>query len=166
MKKWLVFLITYSTLFLLAANAKADEVFFKYGIGILLPKNYFAEVKGFAIGYQRPIWDVITHKGELGLWADPYSGRSSSGYAAYSVGVSVRPRYFYAESFWGIAGISHPDAQLSTNFEFIQNLGAGVRDRKGRFIGVEYQHLSNAGIQLPNYGRDFILIKVGVRLGE
>lgn len=163
----LIFLLTYLALFLLSVNAsRADDVFFKYGIGILLPNNYLAEVKSFAIGYQAPLYSLLSQKTEIGLWADPHEGRKSSGYGAYSVGVSVRPGIFYAESYWGIAAVTHTDDRLSTTFEFIQNLGVGIKDNQGRFIGLEYQHLSNAGIQLPNYGRDFLLIKVGVGLGD
>lgn len=100
------------------------------------------------------------------MWADDNPRRSSSGFLGYSVGLRVKAQYIYVESLWGICGISHPDNTfLSGNFQFMQDLGIGFIDELGRSIGISYKHISNAGIQIPNKGRDALQIQVGIPFG-
>lgn len=149
---------------LLLGQALAGDLTFKYGVGVGLPEQgSIAEVKLFELGYQVPLTEVIHHKLGVGVWADSRNSdqRKSAGYGSYSLGVRVEPGGFYAESFWGVAGITHTDQLLSSVFEFTQDFAVGAQDRKGRFIGVSYKHFSNAGITLPNRGRDFVIINVG-----
>ena len=69
----------------------------------------------------------------------------------------------YGYAFFGPALISATDTQLSTNFQFATDIGFGVRDRE-TFMSVGYGHISNAGIKLPNKGRDYLLFLVGVSI--
>lgn len=51
--------------------------------------------------------------------------------------------------------------QFSTNFQFGDHIGAGIRfgDRAEYDLGYRYQHLSNAGIDDPNPGINFHQIR-------
>lgn len=66
---------------------------------------------------------------------------------------------FYLEGGIGVHLLSATDLgskRLSTGFQFGDQIGFGYRfGAKGAFdIGYRYQHLSNAGIKLPNNGLD------------
>lgn len=163
-------LLSSLVLFASTTSAFAGDMTFKYGIGVFLKDaNSAVEVKFFSLGYQSPIWNLFRQKVELGLWADTRTGeghRHSSGFASYSLGVSVEGGRFYASSFWGGSYITHTDSLLSTNFEFAQDLSVGLKDDAGRALGVTYKHFSNAGIKLPNKGRDFFVIDVRVPIGN
>lgn len=147
-------------------TVKANEFQFKYGIGIELPRTYTAEVKHFSFEYSMRLGELFRHKGAIGLWADAHDDRSSAGYASYSVGVRVEPAFLFLESYWGVSYVTHQDGRISLSFpNFVQDLGVGFRDSKGRTLGFNYKHFSNAGLKSPNRGRDFITIHVGFPLG-
>lgn len=57
------------------------------------------------------------------------------------------------------------DQALSTTFQFGSLIGAGYLLDGGRYeLGLRLQHLSNAGIEEPNDGINFVLIRFGRRL--
>ena len=151
-------------LFLSTPAIAKQGTFASYGLGILDKNSTSADVKIFSLGYQDDwIW-VFDHKYEMGLWTDVRRdmGRSSSGYVAYSVGLEPELDWFYIHSFWGLLLMTNPDAYLSTNFQFMQDLGIGFQGKKGSRIGVNYKHISNAGIKTPNKGRDFFQVKLQI----
>lgn len=137
-----------------------------YGVQVLQKEHSgFADVKLFNIGYQTSLYKIFAQKAELGVWSDvKFPGRSSSGYGAYSVGLRIEPGSLYLESYWGLCAITHTDTMLGSNFQFKNDTGIGIEDAAGRFIGINYSHISNAGILLPNLGRDFLAIKIGFSL--
>lgn len=51
---------------------------------------------------------------------------------------------------------------LSTNFQFGDHLGAGMRfGARGRYdAGLRLQHISNGGIRQPNPGIDFLMVRL------
>lgn len=154
---------------LLALPAYGGEFQLRYGVGIFLPDaKHPAEVKNFSIAHQQEFAMLGVQKTELGFWADSRKdqGRSDSAYGSYSVGLRVNPEPLYIEALWGVALISTPDVFLSGHFQFTQDLGIGFKDHYGRAIGVSYKHLSNAGIMLPNKGRDMFLIQIGIPAGD
>lgn len=53
--------------------------------------------------------------------------------------------------------------QMSTNFQFGDHVGAGVTlgQKHDWDVMVRFQHLSNAGIQNPNPGINFLQLRVG-----
>lgn len=57
------------------------------------------------------------------------------------------------------------DKDLSTNYQFGSNVGAGVRFGRGHQfeIGWRFMHLSNADIEKPNPGINFNLVHLGYR---
>jgi len=150
---------------LLCGNALANEAYVKYGLGVFQHEpNSLAEIKMLELGYQRPIWSVMTQQYSLGGWADQRHdlGRKSGGFAAYSLGVTPEWESVYFQALWGVAGITNPDSYLGGYGQFKGDLCAGAKDMKGVSVGVCYSHLSSAGIFLPNKGRDFTLIRMAI----
>lgn len=163
MSIWFVFIWALMTV--LSSISNASEVGIKYGLQVT-DQVTAKEVKFVSAEYQAPISNIFRHKFAVGSWFDQNInlGQSSSQFTAYSMGIKVDAGYLYVENMFGIGLISRTDALLSTNFEFTEELGAGIQDKLGKYIGFTVKHFSNAGLQLPNYGRNFMLISAGVRL--
>jgi lipid A 3-O-deacylase len=72
-----------------------------------------------------------------------------------------RPRVPYVEAAIGFHILSRHisrDRLFSTNFQFGDHLGAGIRSDNYDF-GVRVQHISNGGIRHPNPGINFVLLR-------
>jgi lipid A 3-O-deacylase len=72
-----------------------------------------------------------------------------------------RQRVPYVEAAIGFHILSRHisrERQFSTNFQFGDHIGAGLRSGKYDF-GVRAQHLSNGGIRHPNPGINFVLLR-------
>jgi len=154
-------------IFLMASKSNAYELGIKYGLGFGVPEQQEpSEVKFVSVEIQNSLGSLLKHKLAAGGWFDPKPvlKRSGASFGAYSIGIKVEPGIFYAENFFGVSLISQTDSMLSTNFEFTEEIGIGIQDALGRFLGFQWKHFSNAGIQLPNKGRDFMLVSTGVRL--
>jgi len=138
--------------------------FSSYGVGVFDKNSSTADVKLFSIGYQDKLIWFLDQKYEGGLWTDIRRdmGRSSSGYIAYSLGTEASKDWFYIHSFWGLALITHTDAYLGTPYQFMQDLGLGFEGDNEVRIGLNYKHISNAGIKEPNKSRDFLQIKIQI----
>lgn len=148
---------------LASANAHGGS-FGKYGVGIFGSAEYGrAETKVFSLGYEEEWFGPFIHQYELGLFADQgQDGRKSSGFGFYSAGVEVNPGYLVIRSLWGVGIITSPDTMLGGNFQFTQDFLVGVRDNKNNMIGLVYKHISSAGLELPNKGRDFLTLQVEI----
>lgn len=138
--------------------------FGRYGVGLFNTAQYgHASTKLFSLGREEDLFGPFIHQGEIGLYADQSGhGRKSSAFGFYSIGVEVNPGYFLARSLWGIGAITHPDAMLGGQFQFTQDLFIGVKDYKENAIGLNYKHISSAGIYTPNKGRDFLTVQVEI----
>jgi hypothetical protein len=159
MKKYI---LAFITLFA-SLNVNASS-FSKYGIGVFNTADYgTASTKVFSLGYVGELFGPFINQVELGLFADS-SGhdRKSSGFGFYSIGTEVNPGYLVIRSLWGVGMITSPDSMLGGNFQFTQDLLIGVRDNKKNMIGLVYKHISSAGLELPNKGRDFLTIQVEI----
>lgn len=138
--------------------------FGRYGVGVFNSSGASqTAVKSFSVGYEERWVGPIIHQYEIGMYSDP-SGedRKSSGFGFYSLGVETNPGYFVARSLWGIGAITTPDSMLGGWFNFAQDFLIGVRDDRGCIIGLNYKHISSAGIYQPNRGRDFVVIHVEI----
>lgn len=142
------------------------QILGRFGVGVgVTGSNSHSEVKIGSIAYTAPLLYLFRSKAELGVWTDANSedaGRTGSYFGSYSIGMRIEPSILYAEYYLGLAGITKTDAYLSTHYQFSQDLGIGLKDNIGRFIGLNYKHLSNAGIKHPNKGRDFVALTVGI----
>lgn len=163
MKYFLLLFIALSVAY--CTDAQAYELGLKYGLETT-DQVTAKEVKFVSLEYQNDIAFIFRHKLAAGAWFDQNTdlNQSSSNFVAYSMGIKVQPGPLYLENLFGISMISRTDALLSTNFEFTEELGVGLQDEYGRYIGFSFKHFSNAGIQLPNIGRNFVLISTGIRL--
>lgn len=161
MKYLLGFILLFSSI------SQAYELGLKYGVGFGLPNaTDNTEAKLLSFEASNELGSLLRHKLSLGAWFDPHPefSRTSAAFGAYSVGLRVEAGYLYLENYFGLALISSTDSMLSSTFEFTEEVGAGIKDNKGRFLGIEYRHFSNGGLQLPNKGRDFVLINTGVEI--
>ena len=55
--------------------------------------------------------------------------------------------------------VSPDGIELSGHFQVALEGGIGISDAKSH-IGLTWRHTSNSGIELPNLGRDFVMIQV------
>lgn len=67
---------------------------------------------------------------------------------------------FFSEVGVGVSYFSKRDIgpMLSTNFQFIDNVGIGYKLSPKSTVGLRFTHFSNAGIKKPNPGIDVIQI--------
>ena len=152
---------------LASAASQAEELHMAYGLGVNVPhSNSVAEVKMVELSYGAHMGPIARMKLSVGGWVDQheYVGRTSSGYGFYSLGIRSEPGIFFAEAFWGVGGITATDQLLSSHLQFMGDVMIGVNDLQGRSFGIGYKHISNAGISLPNRGRDAIVLSIGVEL--
>ena len=101
-------------------------------------------------------WRGASHVTDIGL-TPTFRLEQSSGYGPYLEG---------AIGFHYLSGKNITAAkQFSTNFQFGDHVGAGVRfGDKGRYdLGLRLQHTSNGGIKHPNPGVNFALIRFQYR---
>lgn len=117
--------------------------------------------KYFTIGYTDSLTEVFDFQVEAGGWKTTYQGENSSLYTAYQFGIKTDTP-FYARFFTGPALISATDQRLSSALQFKHDIGIGFKDKRNVGIGVNYSHVSNANLKLPNLGRDFIQLRVEV----
>lgn len=149
---------------LIASTTAQAGSFGKYGVGVLSTADYGqAASKIFSLGYEDEFFGPLISQWELGVFSDSSGhGRLSSGFGFYSIGVEVNPGYLVVRSLWGAGLITCPDSMLGGNFQFTQDLLIGVRDNRRNMIGLVYKHISSAGLELPNKGRDFLTIQVEI----
>src|SRR5688500_7024086 len=74
------------------------------------------------------------------------TGRARVPYVEAAIGFHILSRHISRER------------QFSTNFQFGDHLGVGIRSGKADF-GVRVQHISNGGIRHPNPGINFVLLR-------
>lgn len=77
-------------------------------------------------------------------------------------GVKVDIGSVYATATTGPGYISQRDGYLGGYFQFVENAVVGIQDQFGTF-GIGYQHISSAGLEHPNKGRDYIFMQVGAK---
>lgn len=141
-----------------------DEIYLTGAVGVFNSgKSSLSESKYMNIGYRSDLgWFKQGFEG--GAWIDRVPGRNGSLYGAYQLGYEVVTHDgLIARIMTGPALISTTDEYLGGHFQFKDNIYLGVKDDEGRTIGINYNHLSSAGIETPNQGRDFLGVEVGVR---
>lgn len=157
LKYLLIFLPFFS-----ATAALADTVYFRYGVGVFDSQKTGA-VKTFALGYQRSLGSAFTTQTDLGLFTDSGPGRKSSATLSQSIGPRTHVGPVHMAALWGAALVPTPDAnRLSGRFQFVNDIILEVRGKNGVGFGASYRHLSNAGIELPNKGRDFLTFRISL----
>lgn len=160
-KQTLILVLTMIVVAIACFDGKADDLAFKYGLNTKPELNE----KGFDIQYRyQGMGTPLLVSTTFGVLAGPENGRKNQITMSTQVGIIVRPfKGVYSCVSWGPGAISNPDSLNGSVFQFVQDAEFGFEDRDA-FIGIDYKHASNAGIVLPNIGRDLIQFKVGVRL--
>lgn len=121
----------------------------------------FYSHKYFTVGYTDSLTETFDYQLEAGGWKTTYEGERSSLYTAYQIGVKTDTPV-YASFFTGPTFISVTDSRLSSIIQFKHDLSVGIKDKRNVGIGINYSHVSNANLKLPNLGRDFIQLRVEV----
>lgn len=149
---------------LLSASAFAEDVStIKYGVGVANSgKNSLSETKFLSVGRQMDLWsDYLIYQWEVGGWADiAGGGRRSSAFGAGGGGFHVNAGHVYAQSTFEVALVTNPDSYLGGPFQFSEDVGVGLQSNTNCSIGVNYKHISSAGLEQPNVGRDFLTILI------
>lgn len=115
-----------------------------------------------ALGYQYQFGTGIFIRPEAGWFMDISGQGMSSFWAAPLVGVraksQVGPELHLAI---GPGYLQNPDQVLGGHFQFSIEGGIGITDDKF-YIGLAWKHLSSAGFEMPNHGRDFITAQIRI----
>ena len=139
--------------------------FLKYGVGLYETSDKtLSSSKLFSLGYISEFLGPLVRQYEVGAYFDNShrEGASGSGFADFAIGLDVRPGDFVARSTWGAGAITSPDTILGGWFQFTQDLYLGITDKTGNAIGLNYKHISSAGIYKQNKGRDFLTVQVSI----
>lgn len=143
---------------MVALSHLTGNVYFSFGSDSGLHYN---QHKYVTVGYSSALTSLLDQQIEIGAWAVSKEQERSAGYVAYQTGLKTKGS-LYASALSGVALITNTDARLSSVFQFKHTVGVGVRDYRGVEIGVDYSHISNAGLSLPNAGRDFVQLRMSV----
>lgn len=150
---------------MLAPSKSHAEEYLLYGLGIANSAKYSsAETKILSVGWRDKFPLGLTQQVEGGHFFDGVTseGRLSSWWASYSLGVEVENGPILLRLMIGPEYLASPDAYLGGHFQFNNDAFVGTRDKTGRSIGIAYKHMSSAGIETPNIGRDFLTFQVAV----
>lgn len=123
-------------------------------------------------------WKTSVLSAELGGLTEAYvshwNAPSTSGGRGFTqVGVIplLRLRFdqgrspWYAEAGVGVSAMDHhfvtTTKQFTTSFNFVDVVGVGrsFGPARGQEIGLRLQHVSNAGIRVPNPGQNFVQLR-------
>lgn len=101
---------------------------------------------------------------EVGGYVDHVGdGREGAAFGKLQLGVKPGPETgVFGKLFTGPCYITNTDNYLSSNLQFCTDFGIGIRDYWS-FVDVTYSHVSNAGIKLPNRGKDYVVFEAGLR---
>lgn len=150
--------------FLITSSALADMVI-KYGSNVVKEGEPLGSTKTLFIADQVVILGPFIRQYELGAWFDSKNsiGRKNSALVGASIGIHVNAEIFYGQALIGPSVISHTDLLLGGHFQFNNDVSVGLRDPDNKAtVGLNYKHVSSAGLAKPNQGRDFIMFRIGI----
>lgn len=147
---------------LLTTAASADEMYMTGAVGVFNSgKKSLSECKFLNVGERKPLGPLI-QQWEVGGWTDRAGdGRGGSAYGAYQLGFEVHGSML-ARVATGPALITSPDSYLGGVFQFTEDFALGEEDSQGHYAVFKYKHISSAGIEQPNIGRDFMGVEIGL----
>lgn len=123
------------------------------------------ETKLLDIGYREYLIEGFYLQVKGGGWMDSSGNpnRSSSVFLATGLQFEVNLSPVEIRTGFNLAGISNTDDYLGGHLQFNEELYIGLRDKIGNGIGLEYSHFSSGGLEMPNQGRDFIILQMSQR---
>lgn len=159
MKKFLLIMASMASV-----TAQADEAFFSFGVGVANSAKHSAgETKVGSIGLRQEIYQGIYWQWKGGFYGDGSGDptRKGSGYVSAGPGMLIDLKPIEMRAGYGLAAITTPDSYLGGRFpQFQGEIYIGFRDHRGNGIGVQYEHISSAGLVTPNNGRDFMVLQL------
>lgn len=161
LKKLLLFTFITITIFCNLVLA-ADSLVLDAGLGVFSTEGYsISQVKFAKIALQEDLWYALKQRFSVGGWLDARGdGRQDSGFAGYQIGFEVANDVFESNIFAGPSAISTPDVALGGYLQFNESIFFGIKDKGGNSIGLDYNHFSSAGLEMPNLGRDFMALQI------
>jgi hypothetical protein len=153
----------FGPILLMILSACAHSSHLKYGVGLNDGPFPDTQVKIIGIGSSRPLGPIFDMQHEAGLFADNRSGLGPTGYVSPAmIGLETKGPGLYAHYFVGPSLITQTDQRLSSILEFENSFELGIRDYRGISLGANLTHFSNAGLWLPNMGRDFLGVRLNI----
>lgn len=144
--------------------AKAEEVYVSYGLGAFKSaENVVSETKITNAGVRLKIYSPWEWQIKLGGWLDGSGNptRKSSFYTSTGPQYVINAGPVVIRNGIGLAYISNPDSYLGGRFpQFDLEVYVGLKNKTGSAIGFQLEHLSSAGINKPNIGRDFFVLQL------
>ena len=94
----------------------------------------------------------FTHVALVPLLRVRFDGGRSAWFAEGGIGVSLMDQQFVTQT-----------KQFTTAFNFVDTLGVGISlgPSREQELGLRLQHVSNAGIRVPNPGQNFLQLRYG-----
>jgi len=147
-------------LLLISTSAVADiDGLFSVGMGKdVLSHQNFERVGTLGVRYGKD-WKV---QANTGYYFAPAEGQVSSYFGSLQGGLEVVGHSgIYSQAMFGPALVSASrDSKLTGHFQFHLATGVGIKSDNGYSLALIWSHLSNAGIELPNIGRDLLTLQV------
>lgn len=164
MKYLLIFFILLFSIITTANDGPMIKAQYGLGLGDIANGEAFnGSERNLNVGYYNKLnkvlgWDV--HGGIL--TADDIT----SGYVFVQFGSVLHPfDWLYIDHYFGPGFITKGNSKVSGGLNFSMHMGMGWRDPNTRMtIGMNWKHISNAGLRKPNKGMDFVLVQVGFPL--
>ena len=119
--------------------------------------------RNFNIGCYSKLNKVLGWGTHVGL----ISAEDETSYYAFAqFGSELHPfEWMYVDHYFGPGYVSKGNSKMSEGLNFSMHMGMGWRDPvAGTTIGMNWKHISNAGLREPNRGMDFLLVQVGYPL--
>jgi hypothetical protein len=142
---------------LLSSTTYANE-YIKYGVGL---NGVPGATKSLFVGYQADITQVFMYQLEMGGYRDTNQVQGAVGLVSASIGVNtISTSGVYMKVFFGPCFNTQGDSRISGNFQFNNDIELGIKGINSFSIGLDFKHISNAGLLSPNQGRDFLMLKL------
>lgn len=142
--------------------SKADDYSVRLGPGVI-NSRLSGKSKAFGLRRESELELGFADAYEVGGYTDSRDDHKAAAMVKAQLG--VRPGMeegLFGKAFVGPCLISVRDKALGGYFQFCEDVGVGIRDQQ-TFIDVDYQHISSAGLESPNMGRDNIVFEAGMR---
>lgn len=139
-----------------------DQLVTDAGLGILGSRGSSLSQDKFAkIGVQEELVGPFNERFNVGGWEDSRGvGYTSAAFGGYQVGYEVSNDIFQSSIWTGPSLITSTDGNLGGVLQFNETIFFGIVNKDHDSIGIAYNHFSSAGIEMPNFGRDYIGLEI------
>lgn len=146
------FKLTLLLLWVLTLASYADEFSFKAGAGV----NHAADSALYSLGIGNYFKNSkFLYRTDIGFWTESNERNRRGLYGSFLLGYRLGSlQGFNASLKAGVAVISGIDRVLSSPFQFTEEASLGYSK-----FSVGIKHISNAGLRMPNLGRDYLFFQ-------